>query len=133
MKKFLLTFIAVIVVVGALAGVGFAGYRMGYAQGAGASGDAPFFDRFERMHPNFVPMPGNRNFGPGGYDLFYRHPMMGRGLFGINFFSPLRILWNIAILALIVWFVFWLFTKSGWRIVRQNSTEPTASSEKTEG
>lgn len=130
MKKFLLTLLAVIVVVGALAGVGFAGYRMGYTQGAGSPGNAPFFGRFERMHPNFAPK-FDREFG---YRVQpYHSPMMGRGFFGINIFSPLRILWNIAILALIVWFVAWLFTKSGWRIVRQNGTEPTASPEKTEG
>lgn len=132
MKKFLLTLLAVTVVVGALAGVGYAGYRMGYAQAAVSSGNAPFFGRAEHMNPNFMPMP---NFGRefGFHTQPYHSPMMGRGVFGINYFSPLRILWNIAILALIVWFFVWLFTKSGWRIVRQTGIEPTASSEKTEG
>lgn len=132
MKKFLLTLLGVILVVGALAGVGFAGYRMGYAQGATSSGNAPFFGRFERMHPDFAPMPHfDREFGFRVQP--YHSPMMGRGFFGINFFSPFRILWNIAILALIVWFVVWLFTRSGWRIIRQTGTEPTNPRDGSEG
>jgi len=54
--------------------------------------------------------------------------MMGRGDLGIRFFSPFRILWNIAILALIIWFVYWLFTKSGWRIVRNMNKDQEATS-----
>lgn len=132
MKKFLLTLLAVIVVVGALAGIGYAGYRMGYAQATVGSGNAPFFGRAERMHPNFMPMPNwGRDFGLRAQS--YHSPMMGRGFFGITMFSPFRILWNIAILALIVWFFVWLFTKSGWRIVRQNSADPAASQDKSEG
>ena len=45
MKKILLTLLAVIVVVGALAGAGFVGYRIGYTNGATASGNVPFFGR----------------------------------------------------------------------------------------
>jgi F0F1-type ATP synthase membrane subunit b/b' len=59
--------------------------------------------------------------------------MMSRGGFGINFFSPFRFLWNIAVLALIIWFVYWLFTKSGWRITRQAGKDQEVSSAKTEG
>lgn len=132
MKKFLLTLLAVIVVVGALAGVGYAGYRMGYAQGAVGSGNAPFFGHAERMNPNFIPMPNwGREFSFRTQP--YHSPMMGRGFFGINTFSPLRILWNLAILALIVWFFVWLFTKSGWRIVRQNGADQASSPDKSEG
>lgn len=134
MKKVLLTLLAVIVIVGALAGAGYAGYRIGYGQGATASDNPPFFDRSERMGPNFMPMPNfGREFGPAGSDLFYRDPMMRRSLYGIYFFSPLRILWNLAIFALIVWFVVWLFTRSGWRIVRQSSTAPTTPPDGSEG
>lgn len=116
MKKVLLTLLAVIVVLGALAGAGFAGYRIGYNQGAISDGNAPLFMHPDRMNPNTMPS-FRRDFGPG-LDT-YRHPMMGRGDFGFNIFYPLRFLWNIAILALVVWFVYWLFTKSGWRITRQ--------------
>jgi len=115
MKKVLLTLLAVIVIVGALAGAGFVGYRIGYNQGA--SGNVAF----AHMNPSFMPMQRfDRDFGPGFNT--YRMPMMGRGGFGITFLSPFRILWNIAILALIIWFVYWLFTKSGWQITRNTNS-----------
>jgi uncharacterized membrane protein len=123
MKKVLLTLLAVIVIIGALAGAGFAGYRIGYIQGA--SGNVAF----THMNPNLMPMQRfDRDFGPGFNN--YRSPMMGRGNFGINFFSPFRILWNIAILALIIWFVYWLFTKSGWQITRNATSGQDASPQK---
>lgn len=128
MKKVLLTLLAVIVVVGALAGAGFVGYRIGYTNGATASGNVTFFGRAERMNPNLMPHNFGRDFGFQAQP--YRSPMMGRGDFGIRIFSPFRILWNIVILALIIWFVYWLFTKSGWRITRQNGQD---TSPKTEG
>lgn len=130
MKKFLLTLLAVIVVLGALAGAGFAGYRIGYIQGAASDGSAPFFMRPERMNPNY--MPGmRRDFG--FWNQPYHSPMLERGGFGFNIFYPLRFLWNIAILALVVWFVYWLFTKSGWRITRQAASEQEVPPANPEG
>jgi len=130
MKKVLLTLLAVVVIIGALAGAGFAGYRIGYTQGATSSGDAWFLGRSERMHPGLM-HDFDRDFGP----VFnsFRSPMMGRGDWGFNIFTPLRFLWNIAVLALVIWFVYWLFTKSGWRITRQADKESEVSSVKTEG
>jgi hypothetical protein len=128
MKKVLLTILAVIVIVGALAGVGFAGYRIGYVQGAAANGNAPFFARPDRMNPN---MPGfHRDFGM--WKQPYHTPIMGRGGFGFSLFTPFRFLWNIAVLALIIWFVYWLFTQSGWRITRQTTTETETPAAKTD-
>ena len=130
MKKVLLTLLAVIVILGALAGAGYAGYRIGYNQGAGISGNVQFFGRAERMNPHL--MPGlDRDFG--FHMPPYRSPIMGRGIFGFTMFSPLRILWNIAVLALIIWFVYWLFTKSGWRITRETNKESGVSPTNTEG
>jgi hypothetical protein len=129
MKKVLLTILAVIVIVGALAGAGFAGYRIGYVQGAAANGNAPFFMRPDRMNPNN--MPGFRR----DSDLWrqpYRFPMMGRGGFGFNVVALFRSLWNIAILALILWFVYWLFTQSGWRITRQTNSKTESPAAKTD-
>lgn len=121
MKKVLLTLLAVVVIVGALAGVGFAGYRMGYAQGAVASGDTAFVSPFWHMNPSLMPMHRfDRDFGFG---FNSRSPMMGRGGFGFGFLWPFRILWNVAVLALVVWFVYWAFTRSGWRITRQSGRE----------
>jgi uncharacterized membrane protein len=122
MKKVLLTLLAVIVIAGALAGVGYAGYRLGYNQGAISSGNAPFFGRSDRMGPQFMPN-FNREFGFWAQP--FHSPMMGRGNFGFNIFTPLRILWNIAILALVVWFIYWLFTKSGWQVTRKTPDAPS--------
>jgi len=130
MKKVLLTLLAVIVILGALAGAGYAGYRIGYSQGSTASGNTPFLGRGERINPHL--MPGiDRDFGFRMQP--YRSPMMGRGIFGFTMFSPLRILWNIAILVLIIWFVYWLFTKSGWRITRQKEDKTEVPPANIEG
>lgn len=129
MKKFLLTFLAVVVILGAIAGIGFAGYRIGYVQGAAAEGNAPFFMRPNHMNPNA--MPGfRRDFGP--WRTPYHAPMMGPGLFGFSLFTPLRLLWNIAVLALIGGLLYWLFTQSGWRITRQTSNEAEAPPAQTD-
>lgn len=132
MKKVLLTLLAVIVIVGVLAGAGYAGYRVGYNQGATSSGNVTFFGRAERMHPNFMPMP---NFGRD-FEFQARpfhSPMMGRGDFGFSMFSPFRILWNVAILTLVIWFVYWLFSKSGWRITRELNKDQEVPPTRTEG
>lgn len=130
MKKVLLTLLAVIVILGALAGAGFAGYRIGYNQGATSDGNAPLFMRPERMNPNT--MPGFRR-DSGLWNQPYHSPMMGRGDFGFSIFYPLRFLWNIALLALAVWFAYWLFTKSGWRITRQAVKEQDVPPANPEG
>jgi hypothetical protein len=56
-----------------------------------------------------------REFRPGGF------PMMGFG-----FFPLFGFLWRIAILALIVGLVYWLFTRSGWQLTR---TQPAQTVE----
>ena len=114
MKKILLVLLTVIVILGVLAGAGFTGYRIGYTQGTLASSDgaarvAPWNRDWNQqvmpMH-NFGRDFG-RGFGPGGY------AMMGRD--GMGFFSPFTFLGRILFLALIIWFAYWLFTKSGWK------------------
>jgi len=115
MKKVLLTLLAVVIVLGLFAAIGFVGYRFGYAQGfqATANGQTSDFRPFDGMGPNRMPMQNfgdrfDRNFdrglGPGGF------PMRGFGFF------PLIFIGRIAILSLIVWFVYWLFTRSGWQL-----------------
>lgn len=127
MKKVLLTLLAVIVIVGALAGAGSISYRIGYNDGATSSGKAPAFGRFYHMNPNLMPMHrfGN-DFGQRAFP--YQSPMMGRGGW-FGFFSPLHFLWNIAVIGLVIWFIYWLFTKSGWRITRQNGDDTSSKSE----
>ena len=120
MKKVLLTLLAVVIVLGLFAAVGLTGYRFGYVQGAQrtADGQRPELRAFDGMGPNRIPMHDfgfgrglDREFRPGGF------PMMGFGslpLFGF--------LWRVAILALIVGLVYWLFTRSGWQLTRTQTT-----------
>jgi len=125
MKKVLLTLLAVIVVLGVLAGAGFAGYRLGYQQGAQSTSTSnntpnnlPFMHGFQ-FGPQDMPM---RNFGrdfdrnfqrgirPGGFGM--------RGGMGFGFFAPLMFLGRILFWGLIIWFAYWLFTRSGWLLTR---------------
>ncbi|MGE5774827.1 MAG: hypothetical protein ACM33V_01330 [Chloroflexota bacterium] len=118
MKKVILGLLAVLVVLGLFATAGFAGYHFGYAQGAqtAANGKAtsPEFRPFEGTGPRGMPMHRfgserglQRGWGPGGFR------MMGFGFF------PLMFLGRLVILGLIIWFIYWLFTRSGWRLTRQ--------------
>ncbi len=139
MKKVLLTLLAAVLVIGVLAGAGFAGYRIGYTHGAQASanGDAPLFGRFERFGPERMPMHNfgrdpdrgfdrglDRSFPRGEFQLMHR----GRG-FGM--FSPLMFLAHIAIWALVIGLVYLLFTRSGLRLslTKQRVQNPPANIE----
>ena len=122
MRKILLSLLAIVVMAGLFAAVGYAGYRYGYAQGAQ---DAPF-----TANSDDIPRPGLRpfdNFGPRGmpnrdfgFDREFQRGFGMRGfpMMGFGFFSLFRILVQIAVLGLIVWFAYWLFTRSGYRITR---------------
>ena len=132
MKKVLLTLLGIIVVLGVLAGAGFTGYRIGYQQGAVANTDGitvPLMHGF-RLDPQEMPMHNfgrdldrgyNRGFNPGGYIR------QGRGM---GFFSPLMSLGHIIFWVAVIWLVYWLVKKSGWRITREKGPEVTP---KTEG
>jgi uncharacterized membrane protein len=128
MKRVLLTLLAVILVLGLFAAIGYTGYRFGYVQGvqATANGQAPelrpfdgFGPRGMRMHDFGFERGFHRGFGPGVF------PMRGFG-----FFSPLMFLGRIAVLALIAWFVYWLFTRSGWQLTRTRTTQTTETQSK---
>jgi len=120
MRKFLLTLLVILVIAGALAGAGFAGYRFGYQRGmlATSNGDVPAapFARGNDFHWEQMPMDEfhrglNRDFqprfGPGGFRMMDR-----RGGFGI--FPLFGLLIQLAILGFFVWLVYKLLT--GWRI-----------------
>jgi hypothetical protein len=118
MKKTLLTLLVVILGLGLLGTIGYAGYRMGYAQGIEqqAGGDAPggrpFI--FERMRPGSMHM-YSFEIGPGfhhGFRMGGVYPM------GFGFFTLMGFLWRVAVIALIIGFVYWLFTLGGWRLTR---------------
>ncbi|RPJ27344.1 MAG: hypothetical protein EHM33_08350 [Chloroflexi bacterium] len=121
MKKILLTLPIVIVVLGLFAATGYAGYRFGYARGVqttvNGNDTRPGLRPFDEVGPLGMPMHRfgfergfQREWGPGGL------PMMGFG-----FFSPWILLGRIAVLALSVWFIYWLFARSGWRLTRQTT------------
>lgn len=129
MRRVLLTLLAIIVVFGLFAAAGYAGYRMGYAQGlqSTANGNAPQLRPFDDMRPRGMPNFGfdrgfHRGFGMGGF------PMMGFGLF-----APLFWLGRLVVLGLVLWFLYWLFTRSGWRLTRETvTTTPTQTETVTE-
>ena len=136
MKKVLLTLLGIIVVVGVLAGAGFAGYRIGYARGT--NGDTAIFVPRQGFDPQGMPMHGfgndfdphdmpmhnfgknsergfNRWEGPGGFGMMHQ----GRGF---GFFSPIFFLVRIAFWGLIIWLAYKFIKGSGWQLslTRQN-------------
>ena len=135
MKKVLLTLLTVVVVLGLFAAAGYAGYRFGYMRGAQITANAgtPGNPQNPQVRPfgnsdrrGIVPMPrfgfGNnfgrglrRGFGFGGF------PMMGMG-FGL--FGLFGFLVRIALFGLVIWFIYWLFTRSGWRLTRTVPVTP---------
>jgi hypothetical protein len=131
MKRTLLTLLAVVVVIGLFGAVGFAGYRFGLARGAQTTGNAeatrPEIRRFDDFGPHRMPM-HDFEFGRGA-----RRGLGGFPMLGFGFFGPLMFLGRILVLALIVWFIYWLLTRSGWRLTRETVSAPPANVEtKTE-
>ena len=125
MKKVLLTLLVTIVALGLFAVVGFTGYRFGYARGVGVAAGGDEQQRqvgpFDEFGPNRMPM-HDFGFKRGFHREFGMRGVPGTGF---GFFSPLMLLGRIAILALIVWFIYWLLTRSGWRLTRTvQTTEP---------
>lgn len=128
MKKVLLTLLAVILVLGALGAAGMTGYRYGYSQGVVSASDSDAQSAVPRFGfgPQRMPMHEfgfdrgfefQRGFGPGG------SPMMGRGGIGFGFFPPFLFLVRIAFWALVIWAVYMLATRSGWRLTRTTQTQ----------
>ena len=124
MKRVFLLLLGIVVVIGIVAGAGFAGYQIGVRQSERISINAdelpsvgrpnfdlervPFaFDRgFERRF--------DRGFPHGGFRIMHR---AGGGGFGLlRFFSQLAILGLLGLIAYL------LFIRSGWRITRTEQT-----------
>jgi hypothetical protein len=113
MKKVLLTLLALVVLVGVLAGAGFVGYRFGYRQGVQAASNTDTTVRPFAPGNDFnlrrMPMP---EFGRGMNRFHPGFGPRGRG-FGF-FFSPIRLLIQLAILGFVIWLAYKLLT--GWRL-----------------
>ena len=117
MKKVLLKLLAVILIVVALGAAGMTGYRYGYAQAlsAGSNDEVPALRPGFGMGPQRMPMHNfgfDRDFDRGGF------PMMRRGGMGFGFFSPLWFLLRIAFWGLVIWVIYMLVARSGWRLTR---------------
>lgn len=132
MKKVLLTLLVVIVAVGALGAAGMTGYRFGYAQGlsAGSDGEVQMMPRGFGMGPQRMPLHNfafDREFGRGGFP-------MGRGGMGFGFFAPLWFLLQLAFWGLVIYAIYNLIARSGWRLTRTTTTSavPPATTTTTE-
>jgi hypothetical protein len=127
MKKFLLSLVVIILTLGLLGAVGYAGYRYGFTQGmivasnqnnnGSASGTGngkvqPWGPGFGMMQRG-MPM---HNFGYGRGLERDGFGMMRRGGFG--FFPLLGALIWLLFLGLIVAGIVWLINRSGWRLTR---------------
>lgn len=130
MKKFLLSLLAIVLIVGLLGAAGFAGYQFGFRQGALSTSNGN--TRVTPFSGNNGPrgmMPGrnfgfgfNRQFGPRGFGMMRPGHMMGFGFFG-----PLMFLLRIVFWALVIWAIYMLVTRSGWRLTREVTATPSAS------
>lgn len=127
MKRFLLGLLTVVLLLAALGAAGFAGYRYGFNQGALASsnGDArqvvPGFGFGPQRMPmhNFGNDEFNRRFSGGpGFN------MMHRGGMGFGFFGPLMFLLRIAFWGLVIWALYTLVARSGWRLTKTVPASP---------
>lgn len=128
MNKWIIRIILAIVVIGAFAGVGFAGYRLGLSQGVQLSGtfdDAPRFA--ERFHKGAMP---DFEFGFNHNERGFHRGPGNRGFHGrgFGFISPLLVLFKAAVLGFIAWGVYKLFTGNGWQLsfTRQPVETPPA-------
>lgn len=130
MKRMLLTLLAVVLVLGLFAVAGFTGYRLGFAQGiqqtvANSNGNPPQVRPFDNTGPR-----GMHNFGfgreiPRGFGM-HGFPLMG-------FFSPFMLLGRLLFWVLLIGLIYWLFTRSGWRLTRQTvETTPARTETVTE-
>lgn len=123
MKKVLLGLLVVVLVLGVLSAVSFAGYRYGFDQGAlsASSGEmrsiAPRFS----FGPQRMPM---HNFGNGFDNEFGARGfnMMQHGR-GFGFFTPFMFIARIAFWGLVIWAIHMLVMRSGWRLTK---TQPAA-------
>ena len=128
MKRTLLTLLAVLFVLALLAAAGFAGYRTGFNQGilAAAGGEGPFLTPRgfgfgagpQRMPMHELGFRGG--WGPGGFG------MHDRG-FGFGIFSLFGLLARLLFWCLVIWAIYMLVTRSGWRLTRTTTaSDPPA-------
>ena len=126
MKRILLTLLGIVFVIAILAGIGYAGYQIGFRQGARTASNSNGLPSVGR--PDFnserLPFPLDRRFERGFDRDFprggFRMPHSDRGGFG--FFGPFMFLGQIVFWGLILLLAYLLFTRSGWRLTRTEQT-----------
>jgi hypothetical protein len=121
MKKVLLSLLVIVIALGLLGAVGYAGYRYGFRQGMIVASNGT--NRNDRsvvpgfgLGPRRMPMHEfglQRGFGRDGFG------MMGRGGFGFGFFPLFGLLVRLLFWGLILAGIVWLITRSGWRLTRE--------------
>ena len=126
MKKVLLSLLVIILALGLLGAVGFAGYRYGFTQGmiAASNGNGngqPVGPGFG-MSPRGMPMHNfgfQRGFDRDGFGMMRRAADLGSA------FSRSLVFWcGCLFWGLIIAGIVWLITRSGWRLTR---TAPVAA------
>jgi hypothetical protein len=126
MKRLLLGLLTVVVILAALGAAGFAGYRYGFNQGAlstsnGGTGQVVpgfGFDPHHMPMHNFGNDEFNRRFSGGpGFNMMHRGMSFG-------FFSPLMFLLRIAFWGLVIWALYTLVARSGWRLTKTAPASP---------
>ncbi|HJS19256.1 MAG TPA: hypothetical protein VJ785_10950 [Anaerolineales bacterium] len=124
MKKILLGLLILIVALVLLGAVGYAGYRYGFRQGALAAsdGDAQFLMPGFGLGRQRMPMHDfgfdERGFDRGGFGIRQRG-------FAFGFFPPFGLLLQLLFWGLILWAIYMLVTRSGWRLTRTTQTTDT--------
>ncbi len=120
MKRVFLTLLGLVVVIGLFSAVGYAGYRLGFAQGfeRAADGDMPRLRPFADLGPRAPRLP-DFEFRGGFRRGFIDVPVMGFG-----FFILFRLIAWLAVLALVIGLIGGLFARSGWRLVRETGSPP---------
>ena len=113
-------------VIGVLAAIGYAGYQIGFSQGARTTSNSDGSSSVGRPDFNSERLPFpldegfergfDRDFTRGGFRL----PHSDRGGFG--FFGPFMFLGHIVFWGLILLLAYLLFTRSGWRLTRTEQT-----------
>ena len=126
MKKVLLGLLILFVALGLLGAVGYAGYRYGFRHGALAAsdGDAQFLMPGFGLGRQRMPMHDfgfdERGFERGGFGV-RQHG------FGFGIFQPFGFLLQLLFWGLILWAIYMLITRSGWRLTRTAQTTQTTA------
>ncbi|MBL8062899.1 MAG: hypothetical protein JNK32_07770 [Anaerolineales bacterium] len=123
--KWIWRVLAVLLSLVVLAGVGFAGFRIGVMQGANLTGTELLFHKqaFDLPHRFDGDSQRGHGFDSGGFHQG-RADFGGRGRF--SFFSPIFGLVRLAVLAGLIWLGYSFVKRSGWRVVNVNASQPAA-------